>query len=492
MRALVFASLTALAALSALASPAAAQTVLGEPSAYRFYASPGPSTFLGVDSLAIGREWEPSVALLADYAHRPFALDDYDCLTGTTTACTGRELDVVAGTFVLQLTAAIAIADLVQLGVNVPFVAYTFGDGHRWTEAGGPRSILSGSATTLGDPRVHVKVRIFEQELGGGARLGLGAAGFVTFPVAQEIAPGRYVGEPSVAGGGHLVLGFRVEGFRAALNVGAQIREDARILQSRRTSEFAWGAAVAYDFDEIFGVLAEIQMQTTFGLVFDDEAPTEVRAAGIARIGDLTLTLGGGVGVAYAIGVPVFRVLGGAQWEPRARGDLDGDGITDERDACPSEAEDLDGRHDEDGCPDLDDDGDGIPDTEDRCPTEAEDRDGHEDEDGCPDLDDDGDGVLDGYDSCPGVPEDIDGDRDDDGCPDHDRDRDRIPDDRDACPDEPEDTDGLGDDDGCPETDFDQDGIPDDADECPEQPEDADGFEDGDGCPEEGAGPGRR
>ncbi|UJR81628.1 thrombospondin type 3 repeat-containing protein [Sandaracinus amylolyticus] len=490
MRSQSFASILALTLLT-LTSTAHAQAVLGEPSAFRFYQSPGPDTFLGVDSLAIGREWEPSVGLLADYAHLPFALDDYDCLTGTSAACTGRELDVVGGTFTLQLTAAIAFADRVQIGLNLPFIAYTFGDGHQWTEGGAPRRILSGNATTLGDPRIHAKVKIFDEELGGGAHFGLGVVGYVTFPVAQAIAPGRYVGEPSVAGGGHVVLGFGIERLRVALNVGAQIREEAQILESRRVSEFAWGAAAAYDFDEVWGAMAEIQMQTTFGLVFDDEAPTEVRAAGYARVGDLTFTLGAGVGIAYAIGVPIFRVLGGVQWEPRPRGDADHDGLADDRDSCPSDAEDRDGRADEDGCPDLDDDRDGIPDEQDRCPTEAEDRDDHEDDDGCPDGDDDGDGIADGYDSCPSAAEDRDGDRDNDGCPEDDRDRDRIDDARDPCPDAAEDTDGLADEDGCPETDFDDDRVPDESDQCPEQAEDRDGFEDADGCPEEGAPPRR-
>ncbi|MDQ3032957.1 MAG: thrombospondin type 3 repeat-containing protein [Myxococcota bacterium] len=472
---------------------AGAQTVLGEPSAYRFYAAPGPGAFLGVDGTAIGREWEPSVGLLFDYAHRPFALDDYDCITGTARECTGRELDVVAGTATVQLSAAIAFADLVQIGVNLPFIAYTWGEGHRWSEGvpPAPRSILQGSGTSLGDPRLRGKVRLFEQELGGGAHLAVAVVGWITFPVAQALIPRRYAGEPGVTGGGHVAVGFRVERFRAAINLGAGIREEARLLDSRRTSEMTWGAAIAYDFDQMFGALVELQGQTTFGLVFDDEAPTELRAAGLLRVGDLTFTLGAGVGIAYAIGVPVFRILGGAQWEPRARADSDGDGLHDELDACPADAEDVDGHADDDGCPDLDNDGDGIADAADACPDEPEDLDEHDDEDGCPDLDDDGDGVVDGYDSCPSEPEDVDGDRDTDGCPDDDRDRDHIADDVDQCPDQAEDTDGLADEDGCPEEDFDADGIPDVEDECAERAEDRDGVEDGDGCPEERGGPAR-
>ena len=50
---------------------------------------------------------------------------------------------------------------------------------------------------------------------------------------------------------------------------------------------------------------------------------------------------------------------------------------------------------------DPDNDADGIPDNFDNCPNDAEDPDGFEDEDGCPDPDNDKDGFLDAADRCP-------------------------------------------------------------------------------------------
>ncbi len=87
-------------------------------------------------------------------------------------------------------------------------------------------------------------------------------------------------------------------------------------------------------------------------------------------------------------------------------------------DACPDDAEDVDGFEDDDGCPDLDDDGDGIPDAADACRCVAEDRDGFEDDDGCPDEDNDRDRIVDACDACPNEIEVYDGCADDDGCPD--------------------------------------------------------------------------
>jgi len=117
--------------------------------------------------------------------------------------------------------------------------------------------------------------------------------------------------------------------------------------------------------------------------------------------------------------------------------DRDGDGIENNYDRCPDQAEDRDGYMDEDGCPDLDNDNDGIADLEDSCPDDAEDMDGYKDDDGCPDPDNDNDGVLDAYDLCPEEMEDIDGYMDDDGCPDPDNDGDGVLDINDQCPDTP-------------------------------------------------------
>ena len=118
--------------------------------------------------------------------------------------------------------------------------------------------------------------------------------------------------------------------------------------------------------------------------------------------------------------------------------DSDGDGFLDGVDACPSQAEDVDGLQDTDGCPETDADSDGIDDTVEQghaCldPLKADTdsdglKDGAEDRDGdgvvdpgesdpCK-TDTDGDGLIDGIDQCPTQPEDFDGDRDRDGCPD--------------------------------------------------------------------------
>ena len=137
--------------------------------------------------------------------------------------------------------------------------------------------------------------------------------------------------------------------------------------------------------------------------------------------------------------------------EPAAPADTDGDGITDDKDKCPNEAEDMDQFEDEDGCPDADNDKDGIPDTSDKCPNKAESMNGVDDTDGCPETDEDGDGLVGSADKCPTEPEDKDGFEDSDGCPDPDNDKDGVLDAQDKCPTTAETMNGYQDSDGCPD-----------------------------------------
>ncbi len=220
--------------------------------------------------------------------------------------------------------------------------------------------------------------------------------------------------------------------------------------------------------------------------------------------------------VAAATGGPSEAILAPLGPLPplQRRVDGDADGLYDDEDACPDEAEDFDGYLDGDGCPDIDPDGDGIVGAADACPTEAEIVNGLTDEDGCPDRADDadGDGVEDRVDLCPLERETPDGVRDGDGCPEaagprdqydavdeglataagpplpalpplvqlRDRDGDGLPAPFDACDDAPEDLDGFEDGDGCPEPDDDGDGVPDATDRCPRV------AGSGDGCPKVG------
>ena len=152
--------------------------------------------------------------------------------------------------------------------------------------------------------------------------------------------------------------------------------------------------------------------------------------------------------------------------------DIDGDGVANRDDQCPTDPgpasangcpdADLDGVLDaNDKCPNLaglanlagcpDGDMDGVPDLEDKCPELA----GLAALSGCPDAD--GDLVPDPEDECPEEP----GTAELKGCPD--ADGDGVADREDQCPQ----TAGLASLNGCP--DADGDGVTDSEDQCPEQ-----------------------
>ncbi len=175
----------------------------------------------------------------------------------------------------------------------------------------------------------------------------------------------------------------------------------------------------------------------------------------------------------YGIGFKYFFAKKSAPDTIVQMSDMDGDGIADEFDACPT----VPGVMAFAGCPDRD--GDGVQDSKDDCPDIA----GLIELHGCPDAD--GDGVPDQLDDCPTVP----GPAANKGCPtEKDTDGDGVMDDVDKCPDVPgearffgcPDTDGDGVEDaidkcptipgliafmGCPDSD--KDGIPDNEDKCP-------------------------
>jgi OOP family OmpA-OmpF porin len=152
--------------------------------------------------------------------------------------------------------------------------------------------------------------------------------------------------------------------------------------------------------------------------------------------------------------VPGSAAMNGCQ-------DKDKDSVADNEDLCP----DVPGMARFKGCPDSDKDG--IEDSKDKCPNAY----GSDRFQGCPDSD--GDGVQDANDKCPDTQSGVK--VDETGCP-ADADRDGISDIDDKCPDTKAGT--KVDAKGCP-ADTDGDGIIDSQDKCPTTP----GVAADSGCP---------
>ena len=231
-------------------------------------------------------------------------------------------------------------------------------------------------------------------------------------------------------------------------NVGLRLRpRSGQYLNLYVGNEVTLGAGGIVDLPDV-GRLTHVQALAEMHLATPASAPFNFRQAdslktpwavlgGVrARVWGpwgVELDVGRGVALDSGYGREALRVLFSVRYDGTFL-DADHDGIPDNEDTCPTEAEDADGFQDTDGCPDPDNDGDGVTDGQDLCPNVP----GPADKKGCPDSD--GDGVPDGQDLCPTVP----GPSDYEGCPD--KDGDEVPDNVDKCPDES----GSPESDGCP------------------------------------------
>jgi len=273
----------------------------------------------------------------------------------------------------------------------------------------------------IGDLRLTPKVTIFNP---GRRMYGLAVALPLTFPLAYASSA---VGDPSVRIEPTVVGEFRYGPLQTMLNIGPRLR-------TKEMAQNELDIAVQHEFVFRYGLgVKPIPQLQVIGEIMASSGgegsgvnPAEWFAG--ARIWPgkgMRIDLGAGRGFNDGYGVPDFRFMAGLtfakeqDYAPLDHKDSDGDGVTDNIDACRKEPEDKDGWEDDDGCPDKDNDRDGFLDKEDKCPDEAENFNANEDDDGCPDddPDQDGDGLADKEDPCPSDAEIINGVDDFDGCP---------------------------------------------------------------------------
>ena len=396
--------------------------------------------------------------------------------------------EVVDLLFAGHIRAAYAITDWVEIDATMAFAQLA-------RTGAGLDALGAGSGKnrtfSLGDLWIEGRFTPLKAEANG---VDLGVAPFVTFPTGNPNVL-LTAGVPTL--GAKIALGRRWDRFRIGGHFGYRFKPGFADLGSNFSADdevfysLGLGGTPLVDKVDLF---VELTGAGVVGPGVDALAgaagkaiahsPLELLVSGRFQLNNkLALLVGGGPGLTAGVGSPEGRVYVGLSYAPPL--DADGDGLVDNLDDCPSEAEDFDSWEDADGCPDVDNDDDGLLDPADSCPDEPEDVDGWEDSDGCPDPDNDGDGITDSADDCPNEVEDIDGWEDADGCPDTDNDFDEIPDISDDCPMSTEDFDGWEDEDGCPEDDNDGDGRLDFEDLCPNRAEVINDFRDDDGCPDD-------
>lgn len=417
----------------------------------------GAQPLITVERAAVAPKGTVSFGFFVEYAKNP--------LVSRRTALSSDPDRPVSDRTALLIGAAYAPVPRLELGAVIPVLQ----------QSGFEKStgVDAADGTVLGDVALHAKYFVLSS-----APLSLGASTSLSLPTGDDT---QFAGSKSVTFHARGILEIDVGALQLAGNGGVRIRpEEAVLINVHQGNELTYGLGIGYRATRAIQVVGEL-----FGAVGLEEgasgavSPLEAVGGVRYRVAREVAVIGGvGRGLLSGVGAPDVRVFLAMTWSPGYE---------------PLSPSAIGRRSGGDGEPDEpivvdrgDDDEDGIINSSDRCPSEAEDVDGFNDEDGCPDRDNDNDGLADGVDACPNKAEDIDGNQDDDGCVDADDDGDRVPDVNDKCPDSEEDYDGFEDRDGCDDPDNDRDGIPDVIDQCALERETINGNADDDGCADEG------
>jgi outer membrane protein OmpA-like peptidoglycan-associated protein len=432
------AALVALALLGGMAGEAPAQNLSTSIDVQRFKPGPGGSDLWNVHGAGVPGHLSWSVGLYLNFANHPLGLVDPS--TGTTV------IHLVGSQTALDLLGSVGLFDWLELGASLPVTYQTSQQPSETSILAPLRTGIAGAG--VGDLRIVPKARLLQME--NGLRLALAVP--LTLPTATTgfLGTGGFGVRPRLAAD----FTFR-DGIRIAAQAGVNLHRTGRLLNLTAGHELAYGlgAEIPFRIDRL-RLAGLMNLAGASGLQATDREERYLEwLVGLRyQIHDqLAANVGAGAGIGRGYGSPDFRLLAGIIWTavakpaaaapppapPADNPDVDGDGILNEADLCPYEAETKNERRDEDGCPDAhlagadaqggdalallrlqDADGDGLQDHLDRCPAEPEDADGFEDAEGCPDPDNDRDGIPDGKDSCPLEAESINGVTDDDGCPD--------------------------------------------------------------------------
>ena len=456
----------------------------GEFSVQRFAPAPGPRNYFTTRGVRTDGQMAWSAGLFVNYASDPFTVVSCktraDCNAASTVPGRKQDVHVVKNLFSADALGSLTPIERLQIGLRIPV---TFAQGDGLTSNGLPNSQAPLKGVGMGDIELEGKLRAYGEVKDPFVA---GAALFLTAPLGHATSKGNYIGDGTPIVGLRGIFDGKEGPWSFGGNLAGLYRGAGRVGSTTIGSEFRYGIGAGFEASPVVRIIADGFGATKFSS--KDGTNTLEIDAGLQLTplnSPIAAFVGGGAGVIEGVGVPKFRVFAGFMYVSEAK-DRDGDGLLDQNDQCPAEAEDKDGYEDQDGCPDRDNDSDTIQDKDDKCPMKAEDPDGFEDQDGCPDPDNDKDGVDDAHDQCPDKKETVNGFKDDDGCPDApDKDGDGVADEKDKCPEQAEDTDGFEDTDGCPDPDNDADGINDEDDECVDEPETKNGFQDEDGCPDQ-------
>ena len=425
----------------------------------RFVAAPAGDRLFGVSSPYASGDPGLHVGLLLDYASNPLLVSRVKGITEPT--------GVVTGQMYFHVNATFAIFDRLAFNLDIPSAVINTGEDptYRGTTFSSPHN------PAFGDLRLGLRARIFgdQRDL-----FQIGVQGFLWAPTGTR---SDFTGDGEVRGMPQLLLGGASDRVVWSFNAGAHLRPKVvyNDVVIGNTIELGAGLGVKLGEERRF----QIGPEATVGISLEESkrrnSHAEILLGAKYKITpDVEAGIAAGPGVTPGYGTPDVRFIGGLTYTPdrypapAPPADLDKDGVTDDKDQCPQQAQGDKPDPKKPGCPaPPDKDKDGIADSADACIDIPGVENADAAKNGCP-ADTDGDGVVDTQDKCPDKPQGDKPDPKSPGCPlPPDSDGDGVPDAQDACPN----IKGLANADatqnGCP-GDTDGDSVRDDQDACPE------------------------
>lgn len=243
--------------------------------------------------------------------------------------------DVVA----LNLGARVSVTRWLALTATAPLFLSSSGE-------------LAPQGPAVGDVRVAAPIGLV---LPSGRGLAVGLVPLLDLPTGDAAAMLGYAG---LGVGGLAAAGWHGGRVSADLNLGYQHLPAIELDNQQGGGRLlaALGASVA--LSRSIGVGAELVSDRE--LVANDVPGTGSPAEALLSLRGhhgpgLSWTLGGGGGLSEGAGAPAWRAFAGVGWayidDPNR--DPDGDGVLGREDACPRDAEVVNGWRDPDGCPDA-------------------------------------------------------------------------------------------------------------------------------------------
>ncbi len=207
-----------------------------------------------------------------------------------------------------------------------------------------------------GDLRLSAASAILAPGAATGQGLGLGLLPYLSLPTGDQLA---FLGQRSVAGGLAATGSYGLQAWTFSGQLGLDLHPDIELQNVVGSDTVSLGLAAG----RLLGnrSAANLELLTALPLQASERRGSEASLQALASYrhrlqSGLHLAAGMGAGLSRAVGTAPFRVfVGGGLGRDTAPPppDLDLDGVADERDPCPEQAETINGWRDDDGCPDY-------------------------------------------------------------------------------------------------------------------------------------------